>query len=263
MIIPIIQNVDRNMSARDYSHLGDKILVTSVFSTIQGEGPYAGYPAMFVRLAGCNYGSKQDMCSWCDTSFEFDKGKAYNLNELLAELISTSGYNPKQVLVITGGEPTLQPNLLALIVRASHFFAHIQLETNGTQPKFFATAVNLHMQSYFKSVVSPKANERLGKYPQVANEVLWHASCLKFVMTADPTSPHHTVPQWALESGKTIYVSPMAVYAEAYKGEVASIWDDGLIDKAATAANYHYAAIYAMEHQLLLSLQQHLFIGLA
>lgn len=218
---------------------------------------------MFVRLAGCNYGSKSDMCSWCDTAFEFNNGTAYEPADLLAHIMSVPGYNAKQVLVITGGEPTLQMNLLAFIVRAHHFFAHIQLETNGTQPKFFAEAAARSMQSYFTSVVSPKANERLNKYPPLSNEVLWQANCLKFVVTADLTSPHHTVPQWALDSGKTIYVSPMAVYQHAYKGEVSSIWDDDLVDKEQTAKNYHYAAVYAMEHQLRLSLQTHLFIGLA
>lgn len=263
MIIPIVQNADRNVSARDYADLGNKILITSVFSTIQGEGPFAGYPAMFVRLAGCNYGSKQDMCSWCDTSFEFAKGEAYDPDALVELVTAAEGYHPKQVLVITGGEPTLQNNLLAFIVKASFHFADVQLETNGTQPRFFMSAEARNMQKYFKAVVSPKANERLGKYPPLASAVLWQASCLKFVVTADPDSPHHTVPDWAVESAKPIYVSPMAVYAKAYKGEVASIWDDGLIDKVQTAKNYHYAAVYAMKHNFRLSLQTHLFINLA
>jgi len=39
--------------------------VQDIFSTIQGEGPFAGKPAVFLRLAGCNL-----RCFFCDTDFE-------------------------------------------------------------------------------------------------------------------------------------------------------------------------------------------------
>ena len=32
----------------------DGYLVHSMFHTLQGEGPFAGHPALFVRFAGCN-----------------------------------------------------------------------------------------------------------------------------------------------------------------------------------------------------------------
>ena len=86
------------------------------------------------------------------------------------------------------------------------------------------------------------------------------ADCLKFVLSAEE-GPHHEVPDWALalRGELPIYVSPMAVYLRAPDSEVASIWDDTLINRADTAANYEYAAAYAMKHNLLLSLQTHLF----
>lgn len=265
--IPILtQNVDTAISARDYADLGNKILITSIFDTIQGEGPLAGYPAIFVRLAGCNFGDKKNACDFCDTSFFFDKGTAYDPRDLLKSILALPSYNSSRILVITGGEPTLQLNLLAFMVYARPHFADIQIETNGTQPKFFDEASArdmLYMSRYFKTVVSPKANNKTNKYAKIPQAVLQVASCLKYVLTADPNSPHHTVPEEVLNLGKKIYVSPMAVYLKPYSGEVSSIWEDGLIDKEATAANYNYAAIYAMKHNLLLSVQTHLFIGLA
>lgn len=264
-MIPILtQNTDRNISARDYDGLGDDLLVTSWFPTIQGEGPYAGYPAMFVRLSGCNLGQKSDFCRFCDTAFQFDSGQRLSPQSLLDRLLGDTQYSHKQVLVITGGEPTLQgSNLLAFIVMASPYFKDIQIETNGTQPRFFDEAQASGSTHLFKAVVSPKANERLKKYPVTPMAVRWWASCYKFVLSADPESTHHTVPDWALASPKPVYVSPMAVYLRPYQGEVSSAWDSTLVDHEQTAANYQYAAQYAMKHDLLVSIQSHLFLGLA
>ena len=40
------------------------LAINSIFYTIQGEGPFAGSPAVFVRLAGCNL-----QCPMCDTEY--------------------------------------------------------------------------------------------------------------------------------------------------------------------------------------------------
>lgn len=39
--------------------------VVDIFNTIQGEGPHAGLPAIFIRFGGCNLA-----CSFCDTEFD-------------------------------------------------------------------------------------------------------------------------------------------------------------------------------------------------
>lgn len=272
-VIPIVrQNVDRIIRSSDYDGLGDRLLVTSIWRTIQGEGPYAGYPAVFLRLAGCNYGDKTVACSWCDTSFEFDKGIAYELDELMYEVTSVAGYQESDILVITGGEPTLQLNLLSFIVGITDSFKRVQIETNGTQAAFFKQIEQIEEATdadYVRPciVVSPKALNKAGRTPELSPLVLRYASCLKFVVTSDKADPQHTIPDWAFEAkannGTTVYVSPMAIYRRPYSGEVASIWDSSLINTEATAANYAYAANYAMEHGLLLSLQTHLFLGVA
>lgn len=289
----VVQNVDRIIRQRDYDKFGDStLLVTSFFRTIQGEGPYAGWPAVFLRLAGCNFGDKSDHCQWCDTSFQFDQGKTFNFNELSYELTHLPGYRETDILVITGGEPTLQHNLVPFMIGASSLFKRIQIETNGTQPSFFAL-----MQRYEESmyptthvgrakhliaealgepdadryvrpsvVVSPKASNKASRTPELAELVQHYASCLKFVVTADPEDPQHEIPDWALSMqakyGTLIYVSPMAVYLRPYAGEVSSAWDATLIDQEATAANYAYAAQYAMQHGFLLSIQGHLFTAI-
>ena len=115
-------------------------------------------------------------------------------------------------------------------------------------------------------VVSPKANLITRGYAPLKNQVAARVDALKFVLSADPESPHHSVPAWAMTllsaSDRKLYVSPMAVYDRAPVGEVSSIWEEGLINKEQTAANYQYAAQYAMTYGLMLSLQTHLFTAL-
>ena len=153
-------------------------------------------------------------------------------------------------------------------------FFRVQIETNGTQSGFFSDLNAMEesedlLLEYVRPsvVVSPKASMKAGRYAEPSKLVQRYASCYKFVVTADPNDPHHTVPEWALEASwlnhTPVYVSPMAVYKKPYQGEVASAWDHDLIDAAATSANYSYAAKYAMDNYLLLSLQQHLFLGIA
>lgn len=265
-IIPVVQHVDRAIKPNDYEQFGDKILVTSLFYTVQGEGPYGGYPAVFIRTAGCNLGAKSSQCHFCDTSFEFDKGQLLSPQELLEKAQSLAPKFPV-LLVITGGEPTLQHNLIEFIKLAQPHFSDIQIETNGTQASFFAKLSELMSEyEYPIVVVSPKASLKANRYAELSEVVLENTSCLKFVLTADPEDPHHTVPEWAFTAledyGFRLYVSPMAVYKKAYEGEVSSAWDSSLVDQEATAKNYAYAASYAMEHNCLLSIQQHLFTAI-
>jgi 7-carboxy-7-deazaguanine synthase len=266
----VVQNIDRVVTRKDFASLGSgKLLVTSFFRTIQGEGPFAGYPAVFLRLAGCNFGDKRDHCSWCDTAFQFSHGHAYDVRALLDELTSLPGYRASDILVVTGGEPTLQHALLDMLTVVSErkSFARVQIETNGTQAAFFSAMAELPKQAWPVVVVSPKASVHARQYAKVSDTVLRLSHALKFVVEDEESSCHFELPQWAFDArdahGLTLYVSPMAVYARPYDGEVSSIWEDGLIDREATARNYAYAARYAMDRNVLLSLQTHLFVGIA
>lgn len=57
---------DKNATSHDVDVGQRKLLVRSMFFTLQGEGPYAGQPALFLRLGGCNLGAKGPAgCSGC------------------------------------------------------------------------------------------------------------------------------------------------------------------------------------------------------
>lgn len=99
-----------------------KLWVHSIFRTIQGEGPLAGTPAIFVRLAGCNL-----KCYWCDT--DFDTGTWMTPEEVSASVEELCTGYTIPLLVLTGGEP-LRQNVLPLIALSVR--RRVQIETAGT-----------------------------------------------------------------------------------------------------------------------------------
>ena len=99
--------------------------VHSIFSTIQGEGPFAGAPAVFVRLAGCNL-----RCPACDTDYTSTRAKMEPA-VVLSRVQNIIGR--AKLIVVTGGEPLRQPYALLefcnIAIRAGF---QVQVETNGT-----------------------------------------------------------------------------------------------------------------------------------
>lgn len=103
-----------------------------IFHSIQGEGVYAGKPAVFIRLALCNLA-----CAWCDTRYTWDWGCYDQRKEVMT--ISLDGAEEAirrhgcRSLVVTGGEPLLQQRqLLPLLERLKVSAFWIEFETNGT-----------------------------------------------------------------------------------------------------------------------------------
>jgi organic radical activating enzyme len=275
----------------------NSLFVTSMFFTLQGEGPYAGMPALFIRLAKCNLD-----CSFCDTFFDdgdwmtyaeiqarahetiqafwLDKGKP--VPNWAVEQQHVGKIYPNIVLVMTGGEPLIQDNISEFMAQQLHNFKEVQVESNGIPDTVVPPGVTL--------VCSPKCVEKNGraiKYFAPSKTILDRADCLKFVMSADPESPYSSVPDWALawrdRTGKQIYCSPMNVYnslpqriklLRSEKGqitmeerstvdEVISFWEPGLLNLAANQRNHEYTGQYCVENGLRLNLQQHLYASLA
>lgn len=259
----MLQYVDRNISPADYNHLNeDKLLVTNVFLTLQSEGPLAGTVAVFVRLAGCDKGDKVS-CDFCDTDFRFDNGKVFTITELIKEI--RRSYVPSflfkdPLVVITGGEPMMQNNLVHLIEAMPSF--RIQIESNGDRlPRGFAESEACQKSML---VVSPKVNPRSQRYPRLSTEVMDRADCLKFVVSADQHSPYHNVPPYLWEyimkkSVSSVCVSPMTIYKRVVEpAEIANLWDTTLVDHEATKKNYAYAARLCIKYGYHLSIQSHL-----
>jgi len=94
--------------------------INDIFYTIQGEGSFAGTPAIFIRLSDCNLA-----CKFCDT--EFLSGKEMRIDGIIEECLKYEC----RFIVLTGGEPTMNNQLpeLAMYLKRNGFF--VTIETNG------------------------------------------------------------------------------------------------------------------------------------
>jgi 7-carboxy-7-deazaguanine synthase len=268
-----MQYVDRNVGPADYKELGeDKLLITKVFYTIQSEGPLVGTPSVFIRLAGCNKGDKIS-CPDCDTNFIYSNGTIFTASELVEavtlqfkESFRLGFASSPPLVVVTGGEPMLQDNVVRLIEGLHKAGNRVQIESNGDRlPIDFTESTACHRAVL---VVSPKINPSSKQYKRLSDAVFKRADYLKFVVDADPDSPYHVLPpfiyEWCMarNTNDRIFVSPWTVYRRGVKsGEIASIWIDGLINKERTKANLSYAVSLCLKYGYRLSLQTHLITG--
>ena len=99
--------------------------VNEIFYSIQGEGEFAGTPAVFVRFSGCNLA-----CPWCDT--DHSHAVEMTCDELENAVRKLLAGRDGAIIVLTGGEPALQLHDDEPLFRG--FASRICIETNGTQP---------------------------------------------------------------------------------------------------------------------------------
>lgn len=142
--------------------------VHSVFRTIQGEGPFAGVPAIFVRLAGCNL-----QCPSCDTDYTSNRVE-HTVSELLERINSLA--DGVKLVVITGGEPFRQDITRFIRRLARDYF--VQVETNGSLPAPYLFHKDYSKKEGAYLVCSPKTGSI---HPSVRHQ----ACAFKYVLTWD------------------------------------------------------------------------------
>lgn len=215
-----------------------RIDVVKIWSTIQGEGPLAGSPAIFIRLAGCNF-----QCPACDTDYTSGRRKMFPAE--IVEEINKFLHRPSTV-VITGGEPLRQDvlNLCHLILDMYGIHA-LQIETNGA---YFQPDLP-YDDPRFLVVCSPKTvkvNPRLEP----------HIDAWKYVLSSRNVDPGDGLPTDTLLGlakparptpghGAEVYVQPL---------------DEG--DTQLNAANLAVCIESVQRHNYRLCLQLHKIIGL-
>ena len=194
-----------------------------MFPTLQGEGPYVGHPATFIRLGGCNLA-----CEFCDT--EFESYKKISLNEILSEVKKLN----KKLIIITGGEPMRQP-IEKLCDELVNLGFLVQIETNGT--------IFRDLNSEVKIICSPKVTD--GKYHQIRPDLLARVTAFKFIISKSNKDYREISEVGQSKNDAAIYIQPMDEYDEVKNEE-----------------NRKYALNLCEKNGYFLSLQMHKLLGI-
>ncbi|MFZ0869395.1 MAG: 7-carboxy-7-deazaguanine synthase QueE [Rhodanobacter sp.] len=109
-------------STTSASVVTERLRITEIFHSIQGEADAIGWRTVFVRLTGCPL-----RCVWCDTEYSFYGGDWHAIDDILAQVAS---YGAKHVCV-TGGEPLAQKRCLILLKKLCDAGHEVSLETSG------------------------------------------------------------------------------------------------------------------------------------
>jgi Organic radical activating enzymes len=215
---------------------GLTLWVQEMFYTLQGEGPFAGAPSVFVRLGGCNLA-----CYWCDTEFESSTWSP-SIAEIFDKVKELATARTKLV-VITGGEPFRQ-NIAPLVELLLENGFQIQIETNGTLWVDLPDDPNLFI------VCSPKT-ERLN------TEIRKRTSAFKYVIEESAVDPIDGLPVVSTQkAGATATIarpdSDIPVYVMPL--------DSGSVEQ--NKRNRNATVEVAMKHGYKLTLQLHKILGI-
>jgi 7-carboxy-7-deazaguanine synthase len=110
---------------RDELPADQRLRITEIFYSIQGEAESVGWPTVFVRLTGCPL-----RCQYCDTAYAFHGGEWVSVETVLQR---TAEYAPRYVTV-TGGEPLAQKNCGRLLTSLCDAGYRVSIETGGSLP---------------------------------------------------------------------------------------------------------------------------------
>lgn len=99
-----------------------RLKITEIFHSLQGESRSVGWPTVFVRLTGCPL-----RCTYCDTTYSFYGGDWWSIDDIVSKVIS---FGARHVCV-TGGEPLAQKRCLDLLQRLCDAGLEVSLETSG------------------------------------------------------------------------------------------------------------------------------------
>jgi len=100
----------------------ERLRITEIFLSLQGESRSVGWPTVFVRLTGCPL-----RCGYCDTEYAFTGGEWMSLEAVLAQVASHGVHH----VTVTGGEPLAQRACLELLTRLCDAGYEVSLETSG------------------------------------------------------------------------------------------------------------------------------------
>jgi len=133
-------------ATRDAIPALERLRITEIFASLQGEADTVGWPTVFVRLTGCPL-----RCTYCDTAYAFYNGNWWSIDSVVEEVRRLG----VRRVCVTGGEPLAQPNAFTLLTRLCDAGLSVSLETSGA---LAADAVDARVVRVF-DVKTPDSGE--------------------------------------------------------------------------------------------------------
>lgn len=225
--------------------------VHSIFYTLQGEGPFAGTPCVFVRLAGCNL-----QCRMCDTDYTSGR-RMMSVGDILKKILEVAYDNTGDtywpgLVVVTGGEPFRQPlgYFLKTLVRRGLW---IQVESNGTlhAPMEIEYNLNISQRKGVYIVCSPKT-------PIISEHIRANACCFKYVLNHTEIHESDGLPTRVLGNPTGAIVARPRAGALVYLQPA----DNGMSDpNNPHSPNLQAVKKSCLKHGYILNLQLHKILG--
>lgn len=203
----------------------------SPFLTLQGEGPFAGHPAVFIRLHGCHL-----RCYFCDTDFDSPTDPLWNTNDLIMSTLEI--HDKAELVVITGGEPMRQ-NILPLCRGLVNLGLKVQIETAGT---FWVDGLD-QLNNVF-IVCSPKT-------PTIHPMIYQKATAFKYIIKWGEEFDGY-IPITATQSG-----ARSAKLAEPRKGAAVYLSPCDEYEAARNVFNIELVGKLAIKHGVIAGVQLH------
>lgn len=230
---------------------GQKLKVYEIFASIQGEGPYAGQPAIFIRLSGCML-----QCTMCDTNFDSPVDNYESIEDIIFTHVKPLAETTKtDLVVLTGGEPLLQ-NIVPLINKLLWNGFRVQIETAGS--KFFNNNWNFKnsewLVPYSTGVLKTVTFVCSPKTRVVDPNLEPYIDAWKYIIRENETSEEDGLPNCGTQKN-ALNIAPARPLTS-----LAPIYVQPLDEKGQD--NTKYTAAIAMKYGYRLSLQLHKIIGL-
>lgn len=226
--------------------------VHSMFATIQGEGPFVGQPAYFIRLAGCNL-----QCPGCDTEYTAGRQR-WAVGAIVSHV--RENFGASRLVVITGGEPFRQ-EITPLAEQLINAGIPVQIETNGSLPPSPYWEDSPLITGFLRDgrlsiVCSPKT----GRVAARLYDAMWECqtAAFKYVLRDGDQRNPFGLPLQALDhpTELALYIPPLGDWKDR-------IYVQPMDERDATknAANMNAAMESALRYGHIVGMQLHKIIG--